>query len=180
MKGLIFTEFMELVEREFGLEVLDTILDEAGDSGIYTSVGSYDHKALVKLIVTLSKKTDIPSEQLQEVFGQSVFITLYKSMPDNAELNQCASSFQFIRHVEDYIHLEVKKLYPDAKPPSFDFISETQTEMVFDYKSARCMSHVCLGLIKGCAEHFNESVNIATQSQTTNHDHVRFTLTLGS
>ncbi|MGC9491069.1 heme NO-binding domain-containing protein, partial [Vibrio genomosp. F10] len=81
MKGLIFTEFMELVEREFGLEVLDTILDEAGDSGIYTSVGSYDHKALVKLIVALSKKTDIPSEQLQEVFGQSVFITLYKSMP---------------------------------------------------------------------------------------------------
>ncbi|MEF1306773.1 guanylate cyclase, partial [Vibrio owensii] len=27
MKGIIFTEFMELVEDKFGLEVLDQVLD---------------------------------------------------------------------------------------------------------------------------------------------------------
>ena len=57
MKGIIFTEFMELVEEKFGLDVLDDVLEMSGDEGIYTSVGSYDHRDLVKLIVNLSKKT---------------------------------------------------------------------------------------------------------------------------
>ncbi|TON45787.1 guanylate cyclase, partial [Vibrio parahaemolyticus] len=69
MKGIIFTEFMELVESKFGLEVLDQVLELSDDEGVYTSVGSYDHRDLVKLIVNLSKVSDIPPEQLQEVFG---------------------------------------------------------------------------------------------------------------
>ncbi|OIQ26606.1 heme NO-binding domain-containing protein [uncultured Vibrio sp.] len=180
MKGIIFTEFMELVEQEFGLEVLDSILEEAQDSGVYTSVGSYDHKALVALIVALSKKTNVSSEDLQQVFGQSVFLNLLKTLPNTAALNRCSNSFQFIRHVEDYIHIEVKKLYPDAKPPSFEFISESQTQMVFDYKSARCLSHVCLGLIKGCSNYFDEHIDISTESQSSDQSHVRFSLTLSS
>ena len=64
MKGIIFTEFLSLVEEKFGLEQLDAILDEAQDSGIYTSVGSYDHKNLVKLIVILSKQTGISPEEV--------------------------------------------------------------------------------------------------------------------
>ncbi|EOG7766780.1 heme NO-binding domain-containing protein, partial [Vibrio parahaemolyticus] len=55
MKGIIFTEFMELVESKFGLEVLDQVLELSDDEGVYTSVGSYDHRDLVKLIVNLSK-----------------------------------------------------------------------------------------------------------------------------
>ncbi len=56
MKGIIFTEFLELVEDKFGLELLEEVLEMSEDEGIYTSVGSYDHKNLVKLIINLSKK----------------------------------------------------------------------------------------------------------------------------
>ncbi|MCK6261824.1 heme NO-binding domain-containing protein [Vibrio sp. ZSDE26] len=180
MKGIIFTEFIELVEREFGLDVLDSILEESKDSGVYTSVGSYDHKALVSLIVSLSKKTEISGEQLQQVFGKSVFKNLLKTLPAQATLNRCSNTFQFIRHVEDYIHIEVKKLYPDAKPPSFEFISENETQMVFDYKSARCLSNVCFGLIKGCSDYFNENIEISTENQTEDQSHVRFSLMLST
>ncbi len=41
------------------LELLEEVLEMSEDEGIYTSVGSYDHKDLVKLIINLSKKTDI-------------------------------------------------------------------------------------------------------------------------
>lgn len=178
MKGIIFTEFMELVETKFGLEVLDEVLDRSEDSGVYTSVGSYDHRALVKLIIELSKITGVSSEELQRVFGEYVFKNLYASLPANASLFQCDTCFQFIRHVEDYIHIEVKKLYPEAKPPKFEFINESQTELIFDYKSARCMAHVCLGLIEGCAHYFNQSVIIEMQPQNTDSSHVRFTVML--
>ena len=81
MKGIIFTEFMELVEEKFGLDVLDQVLDLSNDEGIYTAVGSYDHKDLVKLIVNLSKVSGVPPEQLQEVFGECVFLNLLFNAP---------------------------------------------------------------------------------------------------
>ncbi|TOB55774.1 guanylate cyclase, partial [Vibrio parahaemolyticus] len=34
MKGIIFTEFMELVESKFGLEVLDQVLELSDDEGV--------------------------------------------------------------------------------------------------------------------------------------------------
>ncbi|UPQ89014.1 heme NO-binding domain-containing protein [Vibrio sinaloensis] len=178
MKGIIFTEFMDLVEQKFGLEELDTVLSLAGDDGVYTAVGSYDHKSLVKLIVQLSQRTGISAQDLQRIFGQSVFHNLYRSLPTNSSLQNCKSTFHFIKLVEDYIHLEVKKLYPDANPPSFDFLSESETELVFDYLSARCMSHVCLGLIEGCANHYQQTVDIDMDNRVDDGSHVRFKVRL--
>ncbi|MFA0728541.1 guanylate cyclase, partial [Vibrio sp. 10N.222.48.A4] len=36
MKGIIFTEFLELVEDKFGLELLEEVLEMSEDEGIYT------------------------------------------------------------------------------------------------------------------------------------------------
>ncbi|PMH46576.1 guanylate cyclase [Vibrio sp. 10N.286.49.B3] len=177
MKGIIFTEFMELVEDQFGLDVLDEVLAMSQDEGIYTSVGSYDHRSLVKLIVNLSKKTDIDAETLQQVFGRSVFKSLLASIPLDASLIESSGTFQFIKHVETYIHVEVKKLYPEASPPTFNFISEGESKMTLDYQSARCMSHVCFGLIKGCADYFDEEIDISMESISDDDNLVRFNLT---
>ncbi len=178
MKGVIFTEFMWLVEDKFGLETLDEVLNAAGDDGVYTTVGSYDHKQLVQLIVHLSKKTDIPSEDLQRVFGQSIFSNLHATLPKHSSLENCQNTFQFVRLVEDYIHIEVKKLYPQANPPKFYFFAETETTLEFDYRSARCMAHVCLGLLEGCAAHFGESLVIVMSPHNDIGSNVRFKVTL--
>lgn len=176
MKGIIFTEFLEIVEEGFGLDVCQQMLELAEDEGIYTAVGSYDHRALVKLIITLSKITKIPAEQLQEVYGEAVFLRLLKTLP--AMDPPLHDTFNFIRSVENHIHNEVKKLYPDATPPQFDFLSQTTTSMVMDYKSARCMSHVCLGLIKGCARHFSQKIQVSMEPMNKSQSHVRFNLNL--
>lgn len=178
MKGIIFTEFIALVEDKFGLETVDQILLETGDEGIFTSVGSYDHTRLVKLIISLSRKTNISVEDLQRVFGQSVFDNLYASLPQSDSLQSCQSTFQFIRLVEEYIHTEVKKLYPDANPPTFDFVSECENELVFDYLSPRCMAHVCFGLLEGCANHFSESVLVEMDNESPDGSRVRFKVAL--
>lgn len=178
MKGIIFTEFMDLVEQKFGLDELDSLLLAAEDSGVYTTVGSYDHRKLVRLIVHLSKRTGISPEELQRLFGQSVFKNLYNTLPNNFSLEDCKSSFQFIKLVEDYIHIEVKKLYPEANPPRFDFISQSNTELVFDYVSVRCMSHVCFGLIEGCAQFYNDELAISMGKVTSDGSQVRFKVEL--
>ena len=174
MKGIIFSEFLDLVENIFGLEVCQDMLDENSDKGIYTSAGTYNHEDLVKLIVSLSKLTNISVEDLQKVYGKSVFINLLASMPELKITSN--SAFEFITQVEEYIHFEVKKLYSDAKPPKFELISNTEYEMVLDYISARCFSHVCFGLIEGCAEHFKENIKIEMKPIEADGSHVRFTL----
>lgn len=175
MKGIIFSEFLELVEDSFGLEVCQQMLDANNDEGSYTSVGTYDHKDLVKLIISLSKLTGISIEDLQQVYGKSIFLTLFKSMPGLE--GHSSNTFEFIKQVENYIHLEVKKLYAEASPPQFTFISSTESEMVMDYISARCFSHVCFGLIQGCAEYFKEQIEIQMDPIQEDGSQVRFTLT---
>ncbi|MFT5708992.1 MAG: hypothetical protein ACI9ES_003299 [Oceanospirillaceae bacterium] len=176
MKGIIFTEFLDIVESAFGLEVCQQMLDQAFDEGVYTAVGSYDHRDLVKLIIALSKITGVPAGDLQEVYGQAVFTRLLESLPFKKESGH--NTFSFIQRVENHIHIEVKKLYPDATPPRFEFISVEETAMVMDYRSARCMSHVCLGLIKGCADYFDQKVNVTMTPMDANESHVRFDLTI--
>ena len=57
MKGMIFTEFLEMVENAYGWEVQENIIDAAAlpNDGAYTAVGTYDHQELVSLVVALSK-----------------------------------------------------------------------------------------------------------------------------
>lgn len=177
MKGIIFTEFLDVVENRFGLEVCQQMLDDADVDGVYTAVGSYDHRVLVKMIVCLSKITGVSPEALQEVYGEALFVRLLTTMPlDNGAKPN--GTFSFIERVERHIHIEVKKLYPNANPPQFDFISQSSAQMVLDYISARCFSHVCLGLIRGCAQHFNEDMEIEMEPVNQDQSHVRFTLTL--
>lgn len=71
------------------------MLDENQNDGVYTSVGTYDHRDLVKLIITLSQLTGVDAEELQRVYGKSIFIRLYQSMPGLQ--GQASSTFQFVK-----------------------------------------------------------------------------------
>ena len=176
MKGIIFTEFLTIVENQFGLDISQQMLDNANDSGIYTAIGSYDHRQLIKLIMSLSHITNIPASQLQQTYGRLVFPVLLRALPiPDIETD---NTFRFIEKVEQYIHLEVKKLYPDATPPKFIFSDQTQSTMTMDYHSARCMGYVCMGLLEGCADYFNQSLTITMQPMNATQSHVRFSLTL--
>ena len=56
VKGIVFTEFLEMVESRFGLEVADRMIESAAlkSRGAYTAVGTYDHEELIWLTSELS------------------------------------------------------------------------------------------------------------------------------
>jgi hypothetical protein len=49
MKGMVFTEFLEMVEAKFSADMVDDIISDSDlpNGGAYTSVGTYDHSELV-------------------------------------------------------------------------------------------------------------------------------------
>ena len=68
--------------------------------------------------------------------------------------------FSFLNSIDQYIHPEVLKLYPDAELPRFQSEIKSDNEMVLNYMSSRKMSDLAIGLIKGAANYFEEDVDV--------------------
>ncbi len=160
MKGIVFTEFSEMVEEQFGDEMMDTIIEESQlpSGGSYTAVGTYDHTEILQLVTALSSATNIEVPKLVFAFGEHLYKYFYAHYP--AFFDATTNAFDFLQSVEDHIHVEVKKLYPDAELPRFDSrkINSSQFEMI--YRSTRPFADVAEGLITACCRHYNESVTI--------------------
>jgi Haem-NO-binding len=159
-KGIVFTEFLEMVEDKFSLELCDSMIEQAGteSDGVYTSVGTYDYKEMVAMVGALSSLTNIPVPELLKAFGQHLLGKFVVTFPQFFE--GMSSTFEFLPKVESYVHLEVKKLYPDAELPSFSFAKIGPGRMEMTYKSSRGLADVAEGLIIGTMKHFGESLDL--------------------
>lgn len=177
MKGIVFTEFLEMVEEKFSYEVVDEILssEELPSGGIYSAVGTYSHKEMFVLVNNLHKKSGIPISDLLTVFGEYLFKSLYKAY--GSMFQDLKSAFDMLHSIEGYIHVEVKKLYPDAELPTFNTVSRTDNVLVLDYTSERRMSDLAVGLMNGCFKQFGEEADIQKEDVEDQPNTVRFTIT---
>lgn len=147
MKGIVFTEFLEMVEKEFGYDMVDDII-EASDlpsNGVYTAVGTYEFSEITQLLGNLSERTKIDIPTLLNSYGKYLFHTFEKNYTPFFEKQ--TNAFDFLESIENHIHVEVKKLYPDAQLPTFDSnrIDDKTLELI--YRSSRKMSDFAEGLI---------------------------------
>lgn len=177
MKGIVFTEFLEMVEERFGLATLDRIISQAqlANDGAYTAVGTYDHQELVQLVGALSEVSGVEVPSLIKVFGQHLFGRFSLAYPQLFE--GVDSTFAFLRSIEHYIHVEVRKLYPDAELPSFTYERQEPDQLVMLYQSRRPFADLAEGLILGCIAHYKEAIELRRddlESGATNRS--RFTL----
>ena len=175
MKGIVFTEFLEMVEDKFGFAVLDKIIEDSNSDGVYTAVGTYSHEEMVSLVVALSKHSGIEISTLLEAYGVHFFDILLKSYPVFFEKQ--TSTFSFLSSIDNYIHPEVLKLYPDAELPRFDTIEHTDTKLVMVYYSTRKMSDFAVGLVKGTINHFKENIKFDIHKIKEDGSEVQFTFT---
>ncbi len=160
MKGIVFTEFLDFAELRFGMETLETIVEESElpSGGAYTSIGSYDAREMVALLATLGRITEMPGSELLINFGQHLFHRFVLAYPMFFE--RAPDAFDFLAKIETIIHPEVRKLYPDAELPRFECEAVGPGRMVLIYSSSRGLADLADGLIRGCAEHFGERITI--------------------
>lgn len=160
MKGIVFTEFIGLVEQEFGLETLDAIIQKADlpNEGAYTTVGTYDHQEMVRLVTALSEESNMEIAVLLEVYGKHFFTVLHRSYPGFFKGHDHA--FDFFETIENYIHPEVLKLYPDAELPRFETVSRSNEKLELKYISERGLHAFAKGLIESGLEHFEHHGNV--------------------
>jgi hypothetical protein len=166
MKGLVFTEFMDMVEDKFGEDMVDDLIDatDPASGGSYTTVGTYDHQELVNMVVELSGKTNIAVPDLIKTFGHhlaSVFSTKF-----SAFFEEVSSTIEFLKRIDNHIHVEVAKLYPDAELPEFSFDDSDDDVFYLNYASTRGLADLAHGLIEATSQHYQESFDIERHDST--------------
>ncbi|MXU66563.1 heme NO-binding domain-containing protein [Oceanomicrobium pacificus] len=160
MLGIVFTEFSEMVEDAFSPEMLDQIIDDCAldNDGAFTAVGAYDHETMLALVGALSARTGMSVEALEQAFGTHLFKqfqTRYGSFFEGVH-----SAFDMLKRIEDHIHFEVKKLYPNAELPHFSWTEDGQGRLHLSYRSVRPFAPLAGGLIAGCIAHFGEDITM--------------------
>ena len=174
MKGIVFTEFLDLVEEKFGLEMVDNIISSSDldSQGAYTSVGTYSFSEMLQLLQHLSKNTGLSIDTLLLVYAEHFFGVIKKSYPDL--LASYKDPIEMLASIENHIHVEVRKIYPDAELPTFTIIEKTKNSLIMDYRSSRAMHHFGLGLMNKTFEHFNSTATIELEKIKEDGTEVRF------
>ena len=170
MKGVVFTEFLDMVDDRFGMETTERIVGRADlpSGGAYTSVGTYDHSEIVSLVVELGHETGIGVRDLVTSFGRHL-LTRFRDMYPHF-FDERPDLFSFLEHVDVYIHEEVRKLYPNAALPEIGTRRLTDGSLELSYRSNRHMGDLCEGLIAGAIAHYGDGYRLERREHPQEED----------
>ena len=174
MKGIVFTEFLDLVEDKFGIEMVDLIITQSKleSEGVYTSIGTYRFSEMLSLLQNLSTNTGVSTDQLLLIYAEHFFGVLKQSYP--GLLATYKDPIEMLASIEDHIHVEVMKIYPDAELPTFVVEEKKENSLIMVYKSSRAMHHFGLGLMNKTFEHFNSKAEIVLEKLKEDGTEVKF------
>ncbi len=163
MKGLLFCEFIEFVEEQLGEESAQEIIDASKleSEGAYSRVGFYDYQELILLLTNTASHSGKEAGDLLQGFANHLFKVFkrdYSPFFENVD-----SAAEMLKTIDDHIHVEVKKLYPDAELPRF-FYEEKGDELHLFYESPRPLAGVAHALINACLQFFEDKQTLKSYS----------------
>jgi len=176
MKGVVFTEFLELVEQRHSLDMVDALLDDVkpASGGAYTSVGTYPHAEMAGLVTALAQRTGASAAGILREFGLYLFQRFVVAYPMFFE--GIDDALDFLAGIEDVIHAEVLKLYPDAELPRLPVVEYTSSHLHLRYESTRHLEDLAEGLIEGCLVHFGTNAVLERIAPGEGEHHTQFVL----
>jgi len=186
MKGIIFTEFLDLVEERFGLEMVDQIICQSRleSNGEYTSLGTYNFYEMLQLLHNLSKNKSISIANLLGAYSAKIFSDMDAIHPEM--LTSYSGPIEMIAAMNEHIEmifntkntpplrlLEVKSFSP---LPHFAIKEKTKNLLIINYKSDRGLQYFWLGLMHEMFKHFNETATIVLENIKKDGTEIKFTI----
>lgn len=159
MKGIIFILLEERIVEDHGHDAWDEILERAGVEGVYTTLGNYPYEAFLDLLQAAEPYTGTSGRDAQRWFGRHALHTFTQEHPHLFEPHD--STISFTKDLNEVIHPEVRKLYPEAPVPTFEVDEDPdEGDLLISYKSSRGLCSFAEGLIDGTADLYQEAVHI--------------------
>jgi hypothetical protein len=158
MHGIIFGELKKLVDTRVGGDTWRIILKEAGLAAkVYMPVTEYPDEDAVHIVEALSKFSGRSVRDLFEEFGEFIapdLLALYRHM-----VKPEWRTLELLENTENTIHRVVRIRNPGARPPELKCVRDGD-EVLITYGSARRMCGVAVGIVRGLARYYDESIQI--------------------
>lgn len=166
MKGIVFVKLVEMAEVILGEAVMDEIIESCDlpSGGAYTIVGNYPCAEMMTLVQAISAHTGAAEAQLQRLFGGWMHNHFVESYPNF--FRDKPDALTMLAAIEGEVHVEVRKLYPEAELPQFDILTHSEGSLRMVYRSPRPLSDFCHGLVEACVEHFGRPADIVRQDMS--------------
>lgn len=154
MKGHIFNLLEEFLIEIAGAEAYEAIYQDANfeSEGVFVTTGNYPDADLIALVNQAIAKLGITTAQAHEAFGKWMFPHLTKLVP--AEVVEVEHPKQFLMRLNAIHEVELKKLWPDARPPAFNCEDTGDRTMTFVYDSPRQMFDLVEGVLQGVRDYY--------------------------
>lgn len=164
MKGIVFNLLEEVVVQRFSERHWDDLLRAANVAGVYTSLGNYASADFVTLIDALAARGKTSVESTMRWFGRHAMPHLAARYP--GFLSDHDGLRTFLLSLNDVPQGEVRKVYPGADVPLFDFHSvlgaadDGGLPLLVRYQSPEELCWLAEGFIQGAASHYRQAVLI--------------------
>jgi hypothetical protein len=160
MRGMAFTQFLEMVEEKFSATMVENIIDlsDLPSGGAYTALGNYADSEMTQLVWHLSQQTGVAVPVLLRFFGEYLFARFPALYPQYFE--GVSDPFDLLERMDDYFQVEEKKLYPDSDLASMRCERPGRDVLTMYYRSVRPLADLIEGMIRGCIDHFGARVEI--------------------
>ena len=174
---MLFNVAQDVVDETLPEATWDRTLAATGLAGAYTSLGDYPDAELSTIIAELSASTGLSPEEVLRHVGRHGYAHLTARHADLvAGIDDLGT---LLHHLEDVIHPEVRKLQPEASPPSFRVTDLAPSTWQVEYRSQRHLCALAEGLIEGAAADFGSSCSVErTRCTADGDDHCRLVVTV--
>lgn len=164
MKGLLFTELLEMVEEDFGYSTANAIVLHSSllSKGIYTSARKYHRNEMSVLFEQLQRQTKQPFEVLTKAFGRHLCKRILITYPQHTP---------YMNRVFAFI---IKK----ASASVFEYLQGDAKTLTVLYNPMQKTTCITDGIIQGYLEHLQQ-LNRLEETVLQNGKH-KFVLSLKS
>jgi len=161
MKGVLFNVVEDVVTEAFSADVWDEVVEQAGVAGAYTSLGSYPDAELGSVVEATASAAGESVPDTLRLAGHLGFAHLVRRAPHL--LDGLDDWRAVLSSLDDIIHPEVRKIYPDADVPGFEATADGDALLV-TYTSKRGLCALADGLVLGCGEWFGTPLAVEHRS----------------
>lgn len=163
MKGIILSEFVEFLEATLGDDRAQKIINDSQvpSLGAYSTVGLYDYQELIQLLTQTVSETDTEAGILLERFSEHLFTVFKRDY--NVFFEGVTSAAEMLTQIDNHIHVEVLKLYPDAELPKFEYARDGD-QLTLNYQSPRPLAAVAQALVGACLKYFGDKETLLNSS----------------
>lgn len=177
MKGHIFNLLEDFIGEVAGEEKLYEILDECSfdTQSRFVRTENYPDEQLLEIVDRTVAKLGLSTEKAHFAFGKWLYPRLISLLP--AEFTDYPHPAFVLKNLDDLHKIELKKLYPDAIPPTFSYVTLNETKAELVYHSKRRMFTLVEGTLQGMAQYYNVDIaSTTTPNYNGDENTAKFTL----